>query len=156
MNKHFSLIVKTIVTVMLLAGAVMCAVWLPRAAAYLESVCTVLSGRSVLIYIGFSAVALPLFAVFFMAYSFVPAFEKDSIFDRKTARLIKRIAYIIMYDCILAGLLTGVITVMGESLLSPLFSLVILMGVTVAFMLFILANHVERASDLKEETEGIL
>ena len=81
---------------------------------------------------------------------------RDSIFDKKTAALIKKIAVIILCDCLLFGVLSGCIFVLGEKVLSLLFIFVAMIGITVSAMLFILADHVNQASELKEEVEGTL
>lgn len=141
---------------MLLAGAGMCVLWIPSAVSYLENSCESLSGKAHLIYTCFTAVALPIFAVFFMAFAFVPAFESDSIFDKRMARLIKLIALIIGGDCLLFGILSGGIFCLGERMLSVLFVFISMIGLTVTAMLLVLADHVDRASELKEEVEGTI
>ena len=156
MKKNFPSIVRLVIIIMLLAGVGMCALWIPRAVGYLEGVCPALAGRSLLIYGGFCACVIPIFAVFFMAFAFVPAFEQDSIFDKGIARLIKKIAYVILFDCLAFGIMTGTVAAMGEALLSPLLLFTALVGLTVSAVLLILADHVDRASDLKEEVEGTL
>ena len=156
MRKKVPSTVRLILIIMLIAGAVMCALWLPSAVAYLENSCPALEGCETLLYLGFGIVAIPVFAVFFMAFAFIPAFEQDSIFDKGIARLIKKIAYVILFDCLAFGIMTGTVAAMGEALLSPLLLFTALVGLTVSAVLLILADHVDRASDLKEEVEGTL
>ena len=156
MKKNLPTLVKLVLIIMLLAGAGMCVLWLPLAVSYLEGSCQWLSGKSHLIYGGFIAVAVPVFAVFFMAFAFVPAFESDSIFDKRMARLIKLIALIIGGDCLLFGILSGGIFCLGERMMSVLFIFIAMIGLTVSAMLLVLSDHVDRASELKEEVEGTL
>lgn len=156
MRKNVPSTVRLILIIMLIAGAVMCALWLPSAVAYLENSCPALEGCETLLYLGFGIVAIPVFAVFFMAFAFIPAFEQDSIFDKRTARLIKHIAYIILSDCAVFGVMMGVVMCLGERVLSPLLIFISLIGLTVSVVLMILADHVDRASELKEEVEGTL
>lgn len=156
MDKHFPKLVVFTLIFMLVAGALMSIFWIPRVAEYLEESCSILKDGEPYIYICFGVIAIPLFAIFIMAFGFVPAFKRDSIFDRKTARLIKAIADILLIDCVITVLFTISVIAYGELLIAPLFLFAALIGITVSFVLFILANHVEKASDLKEETEGIL
>lgn len=156
MRKNVPSTVRLILIIMLIAGAAMCALWIPRAVGYIEGSCPALDGCETLLYIGFGIVAIPVFAVFFMAFAFVPAFEQDSIFDKRTARLIKAIAYIVLSDCVVFGVMMGIVTCLGETVLSPLLIFVSLIGITVSAVLLILADHVDRASELKEEVEGTL
>ncbi len=156
MKKNLPNLVRCILIIMLLAGAGMCIFWIPSVVSYLEGACKPLANIGELLYIGFLVVALPLFAVFFMAFAFVPAFEGDSIFDKRIAKLIKKIALIILCDCLLFGILSGGIFALGERVLSILFIFVAMIGITVSAMLFVLADHVDKASELKEEVEGTL
>lgn len=156
MRKNVPGTVRFILIIMLIAGVAMCALWIPKAVDYLERSCPALEGCEALLYLGFGVVAIPVFAVFFMAFAFVPAFEQDSIFDKSTARLIKAIAYIVLGDCVVFGVIMGIITCLGETLLSPLLIFISLIGLTVAAVLLILADHVDRASELKEEVEGTI
>ena len=86
MKKNLPTLVKLVLIIMLLAGAGMCVLWIPSAVSYLENSCESLSGKAHLIYTCFTAVAIPVFAVFFMAFAFVPAFESDSIFDKRRSK----------------------------------------------------------------------
>ena len=156
MRKNVPSTVRLILIIMLLAGVAMCALWIPRAVSYLGSSCPALEGFEELLYLGFGIIAIPIFTVFFMAFAFVPAFEQDSIFDKRTARLIKVIAYIVLGDCVAFGIMMGIVTCLGETVLAPLMIFVSLIGITVSAVLMILADHVDRASELKEEVEGTL
>lgn len=156
MKKYLPKLIGIINVLMLLAGCVMCILWVPEAVEHITSVCAALHGMSVLVYTAFGLVSAPIFTVFVMSFGFVPAFERDSVFDRSVARLIKSIALVIFFDCIIFGILSAVIFGMGERLVSPLFVLIALMGITVSVMLLILADHVLRASELKEEVEGTI
>jgi len=156
MKKYLPKLEQCILIIMLLSGVAMCVFWMPSAISYLEDSCDALAGNTELLYLGFLVVIIPLFAIFFMAFAFVPAFTRDSIFDKKTAALIKKIAVIILCDCLLFGVLSGCIFVLGEKVLSLLFIFVAMIGITVSAMLFILADHVNQASELKEEVEGTL
>ncbi len=156
MKKNLPGLVRCILIVMLIAGAGMCIFWIPSVVSYLEGACEALAGKGTFLYVGFFVAAVPVFAVFFMAFAFVPAFERDSIFDRRIARLIKKIALIIFCDCLFFGVLSGGIFALGEKVMSVLFIFVAMIGITVSAMLFVLADHVDRASELKEEVEGTL
>ena len=134
----------------------MCFTWVPDAVEYIEFSCRVLEGKSTLIYLCFAAVILPVFCVFVMAFKFVPAFSRDSMFDKRIAKLIIRIAIIILLDCIFFGTLACVVLLLGERVLSPLLLLIALMGITVSVMLMVLGDHVEKAAVMKEEAEGTI
>lgn len=156
MDKHFSKLVVFTLCFMIVAGVIMCFGWVPTAVEYLTGSCSALYNQELLIYICFALIAIPMFIIFIMAFGFVKAFKQDSVFDMKTAKLIKTIADILLGDCIFTELTIILLMSCGEALLAPLFLFVTLIGVTVSFVLYILSNHVEKAAKLKEETEGIL
>ena len=156
MRKNLSNIIRLVLIFMLIASAVMCIFWLPNAVDHVGKIfesAENFKNVKILLYAISYVIALPLFAVFIIAFRFPSAIEADSIFHERTARLIKVISIIIFSDCALFGAITAWLFYIGECVLSPVFAFVDAIGFTVALMLLVLSEYVSRAAILKEEAD---
>ena len=148
--------VSFILILMLLATVSMYIFWLPDAIDYVNSFLYNSELQKISEWILYSAsfiISLPIILVFIMAFKFVSAIKNDTIFHTCTAKLIKAISIIIFSDCTAFGICAVFLLIVGESLLSPIFIFVTVIGITVSLMLRILSNYVERAAILKEEAD---
>lgn len=100
--------------------------------------------------------SLPCFVILGIAWKITTLVERDEIFSRETARLLKLSAVILFCD-ILAFLIGNLIFLFlewnGFAIVHFSISTV---GVVVALFLLVMMHFVESASLLKEETEGII
>ena len=156
MRKNLSNIIRLVLVFMLISSVAMCIFWLPNAVDYagkiFENAENFKNVKYLLYAIGY-IIALPLFAVFIIAFRFPSAIETDSVFHKKTARLIKAISIIIFSDCTLFGAVVAWLFSIGERVLSPVLAFVDAIGFTVALMLLVLSEYVSRAAILKEEAD---
>ena len=151
MKHKIPVFIFIILTIMVIAGALMCIFWLPAALAYMAKFlpCAPLGWIC-------GVIAVPFFVILLSAFAFPGAVARDSIFSPKTAKLIHGISIALFVDCLLLAVLALRLLCAGENLLSPALVFVALIGVTVACMLFILARYVDCAAILKEEADATL
>ena len=134
-------------------------VWIPDVAEYVRNTLSDTKWAEV---IGFGVYALSwliiavALVIYALAFKFPSSVKNDAIFTDGTAKLIKRIAQLLLVDCAL--LLVGVIVlfVIGETMLSPLLLFFDIVGAAVFSMLFILSKYVKDAALLKEEVDHTL
>ena len=151
--------IRVVLILMLLSMGAMCALWFPVAVDYVGGFYESAGDFEYVkgwLYVICAIVSLPLFAVFIIAFSFPPAIENDSVFTKKTARNIKCISNIIFADCIVFAATVIWIIWMGERILSPVLAFVDVIGIMVAFMLYVLSGYISRAAVLKEEADHTL
>ncbi len=156
MLKKLSRLIRFILIFMLVAIGVMCIFWVPNVADYITSF---ISGEEDFKYVILAIcyiTALPLFVVFVIAFRFPHAIDKERIFHKKTAKLIKIISVMIFVVCTAFSAEIIILACFGESVLAPALAFVACIGFTVAVMLFVLAKYVEVAAELKEEADHTL
>lgn len=157
MKQRIPHLIRILLVVMMLSVILLAVVWVPDTISYLE---TFTRGDG----IGITAVAYVLAAVitlialivFIIAFEFPKTIEKDCVFTQRTAVLLKRIASLILIDCILFA--TGIVFLMvvGETILSPALAFFDVIGVVLSALLFILSGYIKEAAQLKEEAEYTL
>ena len=161
MKNKVSLFVNTILIIMTAATALMCILWLPQTIDYCEAfliksnLLTTLNVELIL-YIFSFVIALPIFVIFFISFSFSSYIKNDMIFHTKTAKRLSVISTLLITDCVLFLIGTLALLIMGERILSPLFIFVSFIGMTVAAMLRVLSDYVSSAAILKEEADFTL
>lgn len=143
--------IYTVLTVMTVAGIMMCLFWLPNAMNYMAKFLPLPALRWIC-----GVISIPFFSILLSAFVFPKAIANDTVFSSKTARWILGISIALLVDCILLCAASVWLLCTGEVLLSPVLLFVALIGITVAVMLFILSRYVDRAAILKEEADATL
>ena len=155
MNNKLHYYVYSVLAVMTIGGALMCALWLPETIEYIAFF--LFSGASPTpIYILCAIVGAIFFAVLIAAFQFPKAIAEDTVFSQRTAKLLKVISIALFADCLLLCGASVWLLCEGEYLLSPALLFVSMIGLTVSLMLFILSGYVARAAVLKEEADSTL
>lgn len=126
--------------------------WLPGALDYIAE----FLGSTLLLYFICGIIGIPFLAILLAAFAFPKAIADDTVFTAKTAKLIKIISVTLFFDCVILCASAIWLLIAGEALLSPALIFVALIGITVALMLYILSDYVERAAILKEEADATL
>lgn len=156
MKKKLSSAIRFLLLFMLVICVAVCLAWAPVVKDYVGGFVGSFNGFAHLFYGACFVMVVPLLVVFILAFRFPSAIEKDRIFDKKTARLLKIISVIIFSDCsVFLGFVIWLFAT-GERLLSPAFAFVGAIGFVVAFMLLVLSDYVCRAAILKEEVDSTL
>lgn len=84
------------------------------------------------------------------------ASDEDPIFTEGTAVLLYRISIILAIDCGAFAAVTVILFCLGDMLVAPLFALIDLVGLTLAFLFWQLSGYIHRAALMKEEVDATL
>ncbi len=145
--------IRLFIVLLILGFCALCTVMLPRCADHI-TVFTAIS-PTVIWAIG-ATLCLPCVAILALSMRFAGAIERDEIFTLTTAGNLRLIAWIFFADC--TAFLVGIIAlfILGDSLLTPIFALIDLVGFSIGVLLRILSGYIQRAAALQEEVEGTL
>ncbi len=99
---------------------------------------------------------VPCVVILVMSMSLARAVERDEVFRASTAKTLKCISVLFFTDCI--AFLCGIIVLLclGELLISPLLTLIDLVGFAIGTLLSVLSGYIRRASELQEEVDATL
>lgn len=160
MNKNLSKLIRAFILFALVAFCAICVCFFPSFTDYVgdflaEREITLPASRP-FIYAYGVLLTLPCAVILIMALRFPTAIAADRIFTNETAALLSRISVILTVDCLL--FLLGIIALftLREHTVSPLLSLIDLIGFSLAFLLRVLADYVKRAAEMKEEVDATL
>lgn len=161
MKKKLANFIRVLLVFLVLAGVAMCRLWLPGAIYLIQDHVEEYIGAwglntAVVLYAVSIAVALPVFAIFVMAFAFPCAIENDTLFSLQTGKLLKRIGILLVADCAVFCALLTALTFMVGWLLTGAFLFVGVLGIAVGCMLLVLSQYVEHAAALKEEVDCTL
>lgn len=160
MNKNLSRLIRAFILFALVAFGAICVCFFPSFSDYVGGFLTErglnFSVSRPFIYAYGALLTLPCAIILIMALRFPTAIAKDRIFTNEIAALLSRISLILAVDCLL--FLFGIIALftLRELTVSPLLSLIDLIGFSLAFLLHVLADYVKRASEMKEEVDATL
>ncbi|MBO5649321.1 MAG: DUF2975 domain-containing protein, partial [Clostridia bacterium] len=82
--------------------------------------------------------------------------SEDPIFTHSTARVLRQMAGILAVDCTVFRMFSVILLSVGEWLVAPLFFLLVLIGLALAYLLNMLSVYIARAADMKEEADATL
>ena len=160
MNKSLPALIRAFIVFAIAAFTAVCICFFPSFCTYIKEF-FIQKGLgteqlSALVYTYGAVLVLPCFAVLIMALRFPVAIAQDRIFTNETAALLSRISLILAVDCVL--FLFGIIALFAlrELTVSPLLSLIDLIGFSLAFLLRVLSDYVKRAAQMKEEVDATL
>ena len=156
MKKKLSNFIRFLLGFMLAAGAAMYFLWMPGAVEYTSQFFGSPDIINYFMYTISAVIALPLFGVTVVSFKFPTAIEKDSVFDKKTAKLLYVIGVTVIADCLIFLACTAMLVAVGERVLAPALAFVSAIGITVGLMLTVLSRYVKRAAELKEEVDCTL
>ena len=161
MKKKLANFIRVLLVFLILASVAMCRLWLPGAIWLIQDHVEAHIGglglnTALVLYAVSIAVTLPIFGIFLMAFAFPPAIENDTLFSRKTGKLLKRIGILLVADCAVFCALLTALTFMVGWLLTGAFLFVGVLGITVGCMLLVLSKYVGHAAALKEEVDCTL
>lgn len=152
-NKAISRCIFTVLSFLIIISVLMCVFWLPNVIKYLDDTINI---GIITVKIACAIIAVPLFTVLLIGYYFSYAVLKDTIFSYKTSKLLKIISVILLCDCIAMFSVNAVFMSKGENLLSFALIFISVLGIVIAYALFVLSKYVKNATELKEEVDATL
>ncbi|MBE6591218.1 MAG: DUF2975 domain-containing protein [Ruminococcaceae bacterium] len=153
MKRNIIKLIKPGMLAVILICALLCILWIPRAATYLTECLFV---PEAVIYTLFVIAALPIFVILAIGFSFVKDIEKDTVFSIEVSRRVRLVSVLLFCDCLVVFMAAAVLIALGEYILAPALGFIGLMGFLVDCALFILSDYIKRAAILKEESEATL
>jgi len=152
-NKAISRCIFVVLTFLIVLSILMCVFWLPNVIEYLH---TAINIDKITVTIACAIIATFLFTVLIIGYYFSYSVSNDTIFSNKTAAILKIISIIIFCDCIVLFSVNAIFLSKGEKILSYALLFISVLGIMIAYALFILSKYVKKATKLKEEVDATL
>lgn len=156
MKNHFPAVqIRCITIAILLLFCIICSVFIPRFLDYAEANDYIGSENRVFFAAAAILLVLPCAAILVMALK-LSSSKEDRIFTVETAVLLWRISLILSIDCGAFGAVTVILFCLRDTLIAPLFALIDLVGLSLAYLFYHLSVYIDRAAEMKEEVDATL
>ena len=146
--------VAIVLVMMLVAGAMMCMIWLPETLCYLFEFLP--QGLRWLLRAFCVVIGMIFFGILLVATTFPKAIAQDRIFTAQTAKLVKALAVALFTDSLLLCMVCVWLLTAGERLLMPALLFVSFIGIMVSVAVKMLSHYLACAAELKEEADATL
>ena len=159
MNSRFSFIVKLSIIFIGICGLAMCCFWYPfllalSAMSFALPMQNVVFITQLLFYI---AVSVPCFVILGIGWKIAGAIKRETVFTRRTARMLRKCATILTVDEIVFIVGNIILCILGwnKGIVAALF-MIGTIGIVVVIALSILSRYVSEAAELREVAEGTI